>query len=113
MPIDKLAYVGVYDSVADAEADYQLTKDLHRDAGLIDAYGAAVVERREAGKTKIVKETRDPDARRRCAWAAESGSLPVWSWRCSRSQPSVEDCSRARPPAAPCSARSPGMRRRG
>ena len=48
MPIDTLlAYVGVYDSVADAEADYQLVKDLHRDADLIDAYDAAVVERRK------------------------------------------------------------------
>jgi hypothetical protein len=27
------AYVGVYDSVADAEADYQLVKDLHTEGG--------------------------------------------------------------------------------
>ena len=61
MPIDTLlAYVGVYDSVDDAEADYQLVKDLHRDAGLIDAYDAAVVERREGGKTKIVKKHETP-----------------------------------------------------
>jgi uncharacterized membrane protein len=61
MPIDTLlAYVGVYDSVADAEADYQLIKDLHRDADLIDAYDAAVVERREGGKTKIVKKHETP-----------------------------------------------------
>jgi uncharacterized membrane protein len=61
MPIDTLlAYVGVYDSVDDAEADYQLVKDLHRDAGLIDAYDAAVIERREQGKTKIVKKHETP-----------------------------------------------------
>jgi uncharacterized membrane protein len=61
MPIDTLlAYVGVYDSVDDAEADYQLVKDLHRDAGLIDAYDAAIVERREEGKTKIVKKHETP-----------------------------------------------------
>ena len=61
MPIDTLlAYVGVYDSVDDAEADYQLVKDLHRDAGLIDAYDAAVIERREGGKTKIVKKHETP-----------------------------------------------------
>jgi uncharacterized membrane protein len=61
MPIDTLlAYVGVYDSVDDAEADYQLVKDLHRDAGLIDAYDAAVIERREEGKTKIVKKHETP-----------------------------------------------------
>src|SRR5215213_9631871 len=61
MAIDTLlAYVGLYDSVADAEADYQLVKDLHREAGLIDAYDAAVVERREGGKTKIVKKHETP-----------------------------------------------------
>src|SRR3954471_3958753 len=61
MAIDTLlAYVGLYDSVADAEADYQLVKDLHTEAGLIDAYDAAVIERREDGKTKIVKKHETP-----------------------------------------------------
>jgi uncharacterized membrane protein len=61
MAIDTLiAYVGVYDSVADVEADYQLVKDLHVEAGLIDAYDAAVVERREDGKTKVVKKHETP-----------------------------------------------------
>ncbi len=61
MAIDTLiAYVGVYESVADAEADYQLVKELHTEAGLIDAYDAAVVERREDGKTKIVKKHETP-----------------------------------------------------
>jgi uncharacterized membrane protein len=55
-----MAFVGVYDSVADAEADYQLVKDLHTEAGLIDAYDAAVVERREDGKVKIVKKHETP-----------------------------------------------------
>lgn len=61
MAIDTLiACVGVYDDVADAEADYQLVKDLHTKAGLIDAYDAAVIERRENGKTKIVKKHETP-----------------------------------------------------
>jgi uncharacterized membrane protein len=55
-----MVFVGVYDSVADAEADYELVKDLHSEAGLIDAYDAAVVERREDGKTKIVKKHETP-----------------------------------------------------
>ena len=60
MPIDTLlAYVGVYENVADAEADYELVKDLHSEADLIDAYDAAVIERRE-GKTKIVKKHETP-----------------------------------------------------
>jgi uncharacterized membrane protein len=61
MAIDTLmAYVGVYDSVAVAEADYDLVKDLHRQAGLIDGYDAAVVERRADGKTHIVKKHETP-----------------------------------------------------
>ena len=47
MPIDTLlVYVGVYGSVADAEADYEGVKVLHTEAGLIDAYDAAVIESR-------------------------------------------------------------------
>ena len=60
MPMDTLlAFVAVYNSVDDAEADYQLVKDLHTEADLIDAYDAAVVERR-GGKTKIVKKHETP-----------------------------------------------------
>jgi uncharacterized membrane protein len=61
MPFDTLlVYVGVYDRVEDAEADYQLVKDLHIEAQLIDAYDAAVIERREGGKTKITKKHETP-----------------------------------------------------
>ena len=61
MAVDTLmVYVGVYDALTDAEADYQLVKQLHTEAGLIDAYDAAVVERREDGKVKIVKKHETP-----------------------------------------------------
>jgi uncharacterized membrane protein len=61
MAVDTLmVYVGVYDKAADAEADYQLVKDLHTEANLIDAYDAAVVEHREDGKVKIVKKHETP-----------------------------------------------------
>ena len=61
MAVDTLiAYAGVYDNVADADADYQLVHDLHTEAGLIDAYDAAVIERRDDGKTKIVKKHETP-----------------------------------------------------
>ncbi len=33
-----LAYVGVYDNAAGADADYEAVKELHTKAGLIDAY---------------------------------------------------------------------------
>jgi uncharacterized membrane protein len=61
MAVDTLmVYAGVYGSVGDAEADYQLVKDLHSEADLIDAYDAAVIERREDGKVKIVKKHETP-----------------------------------------------------
>jgi uncharacterized membrane protein len=55
-----MVFVGVYDSVDDAKSDYELVHDLHTEAGLIDAYDAAIVERREDGKTKIVKKHETP-----------------------------------------------------
>ena len=61
MAVDTLiAYVGVYDSVAGAEADYDAVKALHTTAGLIDAYDAAVVERRDDGTAKIVRKHETP-----------------------------------------------------
>ena len=55
-----MAYVGVYPSVADAEEDYRLVKELHVKADLIDAYDAAVFERRSGGKVKITKKHETP-----------------------------------------------------
>src|SRR4249919_2160522 len=55
-----IAYVGVYDTAGDADADYQLVKDLHTKAGLIDSYDAAVIERRADGKVKIIKKHETP-----------------------------------------------------
>jgi uncharacterized membrane protein len=61
MAIDTfMAYVGIYDDVSDADADYQFVKDLHTKEGLIDAYDAAVVERRADGKVKITKKHETP-----------------------------------------------------
>src|SRR3954463_604778 len=55
-----LVVVGVYGTVDDAKADYELVGDLHTEAGLIDAYDAAVIERNDRGKTKIVKKHETP-----------------------------------------------------
>src|ERR1700750_2154857 len=55
-----VAYVGTYDNAADADADYEAVKDLHAKAGLIDAYDAAVSERRADGKVKITKKHETP-----------------------------------------------------
>ena len=55
-----MVYVGVYADVDSAEADYDLIKDLHYRAGLIDAYDAAVIQRREDNKVKIVRKHETP-----------------------------------------------------
>ena len=61
MAIDTfIAFVGVYDNAADADADYEFIKDLHTKEGLIDAYDAAVIERRDDGKVKITKKHETP-----------------------------------------------------
>jgi uncharacterized membrane protein len=55
-----IAFVGVYDNVSDADADYALVKDLHTKENLIDSYDAAVIERRADGKVKITKKHETP-----------------------------------------------------
>jgi uncharacterized membrane protein len=61
MPMDTLlVYCGVYGDAADALADYELIKELHTKADLIDAYDAAVIERDHKGKVKIVKKHETP-----------------------------------------------------
>ena len=61
MAIDTfVVLIGVYDSAADAEADYDAVKELHREVGLLDAYDAAVIARNEKGKVKITKKHETP-----------------------------------------------------
>jgi len=61
VPFDTLfVYSGVYGDVNDALADYDAIHVLHTTAGLIDAYDAAVVERKSDGKVKIVKKHETP-----------------------------------------------------
>ena len=61
MAIDTyFVFVGTYARVEDATADYETIKDLHTEAGLIDAYDAALVERRADGKVKITKKHETP-----------------------------------------------------
>lgn len=61
MPVDTFfAFCGVYADVNAAEADYAAVKKLHTEADLIDAYDAAVIERKENGKVKITKKHETP-----------------------------------------------------
>lgn len=55
-----IAYAGVYSDVEAAKADYQAVHDLHMKDNLIDAYDAAVIERKDNGKVKIVKKHETP-----------------------------------------------------
>ena len=61
MAIDTfMVLVGVYPDVGSAEADYELVKELHAKAGLMDAYDAAVIHRRGDGKVKIARKHETP-----------------------------------------------------
>jgi len=55
-----MAFVGIYDDVSGADADYEFVKELHTKEGLIDAYDAAVIEHRTDGKVKITKKHETP-----------------------------------------------------
>jgi uncharacterized membrane protein len=54
------AYCGVYADTEGALADYDAVHVLHTEIGLIDAYDAAVIERKADGKVKIVKKHETP-----------------------------------------------------
>ena len=61
MAIDTFfVFTGVYADVEDALGDYDAIKALHTEANLIDAYDAAVIERKDSGKVKIVKKHETP-----------------------------------------------------
>jgi uncharacterized membrane protein len=55
-----LVQCGVYDNVGDALLDYDDVKYLHNELGLIDAFDAAVIERRPDGDVKIVRKHETP-----------------------------------------------------
>src|SRR5689334_6120723 len=53
-------FSGVYPDTQSAIDDYDAIKTLHTEVNLIDAYDAAVIERRKDGKVKIVKKHETP-----------------------------------------------------
>ena len=126
MAIDTLMVdVGVYGDVADAEADYELVKDLHTEAGLIDGYDAAVIERREGGKTKVVKNHETPTNSSAASRGRGSSRAPKASVAaCApsavtasehggqlgrRAIPSTCRCARTNAPADPNATRASGL----
>jgi uncharacterized membrane protein len=57
-------FVGAYDSKEDAEADYEVVKELH-EAGAVGGFDAAVITKDPQGKVHVNK---DETATRRGAW---------------------------------------------
>ena len=111
MAIDTfVVFVGVYGDVEDAEADYKAVKDLHTEAGLLDAYDAAVIVHREDGKVKITKKHETPTRSAACS-VAGSAWRPASSWPSSRSRRSVAACCSVRPLVGRCSAPWPATPR--
>jgi len=55
-----IAFAGVYPDLESAEKDYDLVKELHSKEGLMDAFDAAVIHRRDDGKVKITRKHETP-----------------------------------------------------
>ena len=107
-----VAYVGVYPSVEYAESDYQLVKDLHTKAGMLDAYDAAVIEKRENGKVRITKKHETPTR----VGGVLGGGVGLATGLVVALFPFAAravGCSQQPPPVGPCSVRWPDTRRLG
>ena len=55
-----VAYAGVYPDLESAEADYAAIKELFSTENMVDAYDAAIVEKRADGKVKLGKKHETP-----------------------------------------------------
>ena len=55
-----ILYAAEYGSLADAEADYEAVKALYYELELVDTFDAAVIEKKDDGKVKIVKKHEQP-----------------------------------------------------
>jgi uncharacterized membrane protein len=55
-----MVVTGIYANVDDALDDYASIKALQTEEGLLDAFDAAVIERKDNGKVKVVKKHEDP-----------------------------------------------------
>lgn len=62
-----------YESVDGAEEDYSTVKGLYYELGLMDTFDAAIVEKKENGKVRIVKKHEQPT--RQGAWAGGGWGL--------------------------------------
>ncbi len=79
------AFAATYNSLEDAEADYEAIKALYYDDGIVDTFDAAVVAKNEHGKVKIVKKHEQP--LRQGAWVG--GGLGLATGLCVALFPAV------------------------
>jgi uncharacterized membrane protein len=102
--------VGSYPDLASAESDYELVKELHVEADLMDAYDAAVIHRRQDGKVRIARKHETP-TRVGGVLGGGAGLATGLVVALFPSPPSGADCWRPPPPAERSSGRRPGTRR--
>jgi uncharacterized membrane protein len=77
-----LVLAAAYDSVEDAEVDYEAIKSLYMEVQTSDDFDAAVIERNEDGEVKVVKKHEQP-TRHGAAKASGGGSRWARRWRSS------------------------------
>src|SRR3954454_7393602 len=76
-PDTLLVMAASYEDVAEAEADYEAVKALYYDVKSSDDFDAAVLQREEDGKVKIVKKHEQPPrhaARQALGWGLAIGA---------------------------------------
>lgn len=73
-----MVFAGTYDSSELAEQDYEAVKSLYYDADLIDTFDAAVIEKDQAGKVRILKKHEQPTRKggwRGAGWGLAAGAV--------------------------------------
>ncbi len=58
--VDLSVFVATYKDESSAKSDYEAVKALHSEFGFMDTFDAAIVEKTEEGKVKIVKKHEEP-----------------------------------------------------
>lgn len=79
------AFAATYNSLEDAEKDYEAIKSLYYDDDILDTFDAAILEKDDKGKVKIVKKHEQPT--RQGAWAG--GGLGLATGLCVALFPAV------------------------
>ena len=100
------AFAATYESLDDAETDYEAIKSLYYDEHMVDTFDAAVIAKDDKGKVKIVKKHEQP--LRQGAWVG--GGLGLATGLCVALFSSTDHRGRAQLPTG--TARSAPSRRR-